>query len=272
MSRYGRIRRTNRRTSYRKKNRTLRSSNILTRKSATAQSRQILALKRKLNKIAYQNRPEVKVWDTAPTATPISFVFNNSALSKTHDAVRMLIPSYGVESSQRIGSSFKILSHVWNCHFRYSNDSTTGFHANMASCAVIRAVVIQFKSEKYMSTGVPPITELFSCGEAQDPASYNLLTVSPYIEGFSNEHRVLYDKMFYLTPDKPVRNMSIRVHPKHNLFNWPDTHGEDASQGTHPELKNYMALYILVSNLKWDTDFKETVNFSCQRKIAFTDS
>lgn len=264
---FGSKRRTNR--TFRKKGRTLRSSNILTRKSASAQSRQILALKRKVNAIAYANRPEVKIWDTGfMSQLPWHRIFNNSAISRTHEALRMYIPDLGSEEGQRIGNTFKVISHQWLCSLRYSNDSATGFHANIPSCAVVRLTVVQFKTDKFDLEGVPPISDIFSYYHTSQEQNYSLITDSPFVPGFSNEHRILYDKKYFLTPDKPIRDVVVNVHPKHNLVNIPvDIHGGDAS-----ESKNVMAMYITVGNLLWDANFKENVDLFVHRKIAYTDS
>lgn len=261
---YGRYRRYNRRgsRSFRRRNSRLSTSKVLTRKSATSQARQILALNRKINNVYRATRPEIKIF----TSITRQCTFTNGVTSSTYQSYILKAPeSNGTNDYQFIGNQLRVkdITFYINCEYNITGNNETSepsFHLGEASHAGLRFIVIRPKSSISSSSGTPSLSQVLTYN-ASSGNDYDLRMISPFAVEFSNNYRLLADVKIPLDVNTPEKSRRVKVRGFTLRFN-----GESANNATYP------IVYVVTSGLHADANFTDQIQCTWAYKIAYTDA
>lgn len=242
------------RRNYRRNRRSLSNRNVFGKTSAKAQSRQIAALRNRVNKVYKICKPEIKTIVTG--AETISYT--SESISSYYRSYPMTFPEQGAADKERVGNFVRVLNGVLYLSCEYFNSSQTGYHNTESSGAQVRVIIGQWKS-KQTPTGIPRISDLFEF-PSNSGANYTQMALSPLKEGISSWASILKDYRFTMTVDRNQKMLKIPFKPRiPYVF-------DDA--GNFP---NCWA-FLVVTGLHYDSDFTETVKITVSDKLVFTDA
>lgn len=235
------------RKGYRKGSARLSSYAIATRTGARAQSRQIYALTRKIRRIERQTRPEFKV-----------FYVNGGAQTPSFTSGTGYVYSLTGTSPNIDGNFARYISATTYFSAVY------GSIANTNNPICFRVVGVQTKSTR--SDNVAPndvfngltisnttFNGAFSGDEAQN--AFN----GPLKEGLARTAKVLFDRKFYLSFQRPNISSKIKCRRLMNYYNSPGTQ-ESMAKGS---INVYVLCYAI-----GQTGYTFDANF----KLVYTDS
>ena len=180
---------------YNRKRSVLSTRNIYANRSAKTQAYQIAALKRRINYVSRQCKPEVKVL----TSDVIVDLFENTL---TYGRYTIIPPIQGTGDDQRIGNSVN----VKNCSFRVLLKSGTGFS--------YRVIIVQSVAPIASTAEAPSISDLLSVttdGSINNRIDTNNCLVSPFKDGITAKYRILRDVKGSTASDQKLLN--IRYYP-----------------------------------------------------------
>lgn len=186
------------------KKRTLSTKNIYANRSAKSQAYQIAALKRRVNYVSRQCKPEIKIMTSAAVSDTFS---SNTAYGK----YRILYPSAGTGEDQRVGNSWN----VKNCSFRvwinknYSQPTGTTY---IDSGTTYRVIIAQTIAPTNPSANIPDLTDFLVSATNNGEA-----IISPFKDGISSSYRILKD--IKGSTDSNEKLLNIRYYPfKHEAI------------------------------------------------------
>lgn len=197
---YGRRRSTYRRKG-RRGHRTLSTRNIFNNKSARAQARQISSLKRRINYVYRQCRPEVKLHEplgptvlTMQADLPSGYAFHRYLIE---------MPDIGPTDNDRIGNSCNVkdVKVYMNMRMGFAEDVAVQLNGTSQTVnTTIRVVAAMFRAG---SDAQPQSNDVFSSLSTltQNAPLYNLNPISPLAEGVSSRFKILCDKRYHLNFD-----------------------------------------------------------------------
>lgn len=243
-----------RKSHYRRRryNKNLTTRNIFSRTKAKQQAKQIYSLRKRVSAISRVLRPEIK---TAITKYD-GFDLDSVAYSSSYVGYCTPLPTYGDQEAQRTGDIITVKNLTWYLSMEYYNSSDTGYHSTESAGTQIRIIVIQSKDPT--TSTIPDLNSILRQSGATG-TDYTLRSVSPFIRGFSEIYRVLYDKGFYITSTK--NQLALTIHTKPANYRW-DT----------DEHSNNVFLYIIPSGLHADANFTEHIHGAIMAKLAYTDA
>lgn len=202
---------------YKRKRSALSNYKIATKTSAKAQSKQIYALKKRVNTIYRMNRPEIRVQQRlgsgAAFQTTTSGVFNFDTVAGG-TVSSAIIPQLGTVVSADTGSApinnfARLRSFSFYGMLQYNAMSAT------SKPVTLRIVIVQTKTTR--SDNVTD-TDIFSSGT--DTNSGFQRVYGPLQVGLSRTCKVLSDKRYVLSYQKP--NVTIRTNLKYLLNYYRD--------------------------------------------------
>ena len=229
----------------------LSTTKILTRTRPKDQAKQILALRSRLNRMQNHIKPDVKKCGFPSS----SFSLDSQMLSSSYQAYSFTLPSLGTEDYQRVGDKIYAKKCKWYINCEYYNTSETGYHDSESAGTPVRVFVVQSKDA--IGNVIPAVSDFLEYA-TYTGAEYTLRAVSPFKNGITNNWKVLYDKLFYLTTDKNQKCLKISVTP--GVLRW-NADG-DVSK---------VLLYICPAGLHNDANFTEYVHGSVGGKLVYTD-
>nr|WDW25918.1 MAG: putative capsid protein [Canine stool-associated circular virus]WDW25920.1 MAG: putative capsid protein [Canine stool-associated circular virus] len=259
---YGR-RRTSRRRYSRSRKGALSNYRIATRTSARAQATQIYSLKRRINAIQRRTRPEIQVNYTAGTlvtnssTTAQSYVWGSSAY----------IPNLGAavaETSTSPQNNFARLQ-SWTGYFTASYSSITATTQPVS----FRLLVVQTRATRAEAFQFADLFN-FVQGSGADLnnaiANTTALTAfsGPLKEGLARTAKVLCDRKFYLSYQRPQISQRISLRRLLNYYKYHVTNpSEDIGKG---------AIYAYIIAYTPQSSGAPTYQFNLNAKLAFTDA
>lgn len=222
------------------KKRTLSTRNIYANRSAKSQAYQIAALKRRVNYVSRQCKPEVKIM----TSSPVSDTFTSWT---EYGKYKVIYPTQGTGEDQRIGNSWN----VRNCSFRVfinKNYSLSTGQTYLDNGTTYRVIIVQTIAPADPTANIPDITDFL------ESASNNYQAiVSPFKDGITSSYRILSDVKGSTVSNEKLLN--IRYHPyKHESID---------PQG----FSRIIYMYVLVS-----TNSIHTAQVNAQHRYVFTDA
>lgn len=227
-----------RRSSYRRKGRrgtrTLSSRNVYLNKGARAQAKQIMALKRKINRVYRATKPEVKIAYTIPeqnrwTDYAVDFVDGNVVpdFSRPESQARIYdfgLPDLGDGDDEMVGNSVNLLPPTAYMNFQIDqlvdNRIANNVVANNFNEYCRANVRCLFFMSKTVMEHFPIIDNIVNVSNATaNPGGgyglygpmYELNTVNPLAPEVSSRYKILKDIRFQLTYDKPVKNLKVKL-------------------------------------------------------------
>lgn len=251
---YGR-RRYYRRRGHRSRKGSLSNYSIATRTSARSQANQIYSLKRRINAIQRRTKPEIKIWQlNGDTITPSGTTAGSASQITTYE------PSISQWHSTIDGSFARLLSYTVYFSARY-----TAYAANTIP-VTFRVVVIQTRatrSEAIAPNDVFNGTNLPATG-ITDANALNALN-GPLATGLARTAKVLYDKKYYLSYQRPQILSTIKLNKLLNYYKVPSG---NAGDGTEQIGKGIIQVFVLAYNPGNVTTYTYDVN----TKLAYTDA
>lgn len=232
------------------RNKTLSARNIYSNKSAKSQSKQIYALKKRINTVYRRTKPEIKVFD----GTNSTYSFDSQTLLNTYKIIPFDGPWKGSEDDNRIGDLIKCLSYTIYFTGEYYNSSNTGYHDSESAGTPFRIIVFQKKTSNNDS---PSIGEILSRTSGSG-ADYTNQAICPLKKGVTEKYKILADRKFTFTINRNQQLKTIKCRP--NNMRW--------------DANNYAnGLYILLisAGLHFDNNFSEFVKGTVMSKLTFTD-
>lgn len=213
-----------RRRIYRRKRSTLSNYKIATKTSAKAQSKQIYALKRRVNRIYRMNKPEVRIQQrlgagvalSTNTAGVLQFD-STSGLGATSAIIPYLGAVYSADTGNAPINNFARMR-TFNLygHLEYSTLATTSQPVTM------RIVIVQTKTTRAEDITVD---DIFASGT--DVSSSFQKVYGPLQLGLSRTCKVLSDKRYILSYQRP--SLTIRTNLKYLLNFYRDRTGASGS-------------------------------------------
>ena len=207
----------------------LSTRNIFGHKGSKSQAKQIYALRKSINKVAKMCKPEVKEVDTD---------FNNRLLGQyfsgtgTPDTVSDYItatpmPSLGTGDDGRIGNVIRLYPMKFKFSLQYgekygtAEGSTIWNIPQLTSHGMqVRLIVVQTKAS--INT-IPTIRDIF---EEYPTSSDNLNTMSNMVQqfkpGITSRFEILYNRVFSVSQDKPMKSKSVVIKPVIRTAQWEE--------------------------------------------------
>ena len=209
---YGR--RSSRRGKARRARRSLSTRRIFSNKSAKAQAAQIYALRKSVNRVRRQCKPEVKVQYTQQTD---GRVFTYQQGFRLTDA-RFNMPniSEGTGDGARIGNLIKLYPLKINTAMYYDEVINTRlgyppFSELQTHGGQIRFIAIQAKAALNEAPNLSDILRQVSFDGQSDSA---MMMRMSFKTGITARFNILKNRIFTLTKDKPVLSTTLKVVPR----------------------------------------------------------
>lgn len=261
------------RSSYRKarrSSRALSTRRIFNNKSAKAQAKQIYALRKSVNSVRRQCRPEIKEFVSAQNTIKAA-AYTSADVNQTYFKLEVPFPQAGTGDEQRIGNMVKIypVKLYLNGLYRMITNSSSGiplYNVISSKGCGMRVVAIQNKIASNIS---PSITSIFDTFETSTNTVLTMANLNnPFKRGITANYNILYDKVFYFNDNKPIQNLKIKVYPKIKHLRWE----QDFS---HP--RGEICFYVMfgglqsTSNTLNEADYNQ-VEFTYWMKLPYTDA
>lgn len=233
-------------------NRKLSARNIFLNKGAKSQAKQIYALKKRVNYISRQNRPETKVFQ----GSSASYSFDSQTILNTYKMFFFDGPAVGTGDNNRTGNFVRSKSLSLCLTGEYYNSSDTGYHNSESSGSPMRVIILQRKKPDNTSPNVDTILSI-SGGSGAD---YTQQAICPLSTGITDRFYVLCDRKYILTNDKNQLLRKITVKPRN--LRYDDTTG----------YSNGFIVLIVSAGLHHDNNFSEFIQGTYSIKYVFTDN
>lgn len=206
---YGRRRSTYRRKG-RRGTRALSTRNIFNNKGARSQANQINSLRKRINYVYRQCKPEIKTIESNPVTLTLKQIPVNG---DPFHLYRIEMPELGVEDNARIGNTCNILdSHIF-MNMRMAWDGDVNYQFNGLGQTVNSTIRIVPFMVKAASDYQPDPYEILPLAVNSSNASqYRLNSVSPFNEGVTAKYQILGDYRYTMRmDDKALINSHIRI-------------------------------------------------------------
>lgn len=251
-------------------NRNLSTRRIFNNKSAKSQAKQIYALRRTVNFVKNQCKPEVKEFITAQNTIKAA-AYTSAEVSQTYFKIEVPFPSPGTGDDQRIGNVVKMLpiTMFLNGLYRTITHSSSGiplYNVLTSKGCGMRVVAIQSKTA---SNNSPSISSIFDTFETSvNPVLTMANLNNPFKRGITAHYNILFDKTYYFNDNKPISNLRFKVYPKLKNLRWEQDF-------THPQ--GEITFYVMFGGLEStsnnlnEADYN-MVEFTYWMKLPYTDA
>lgn len=221
---------------YNRKRSILSTRNIYANRSARNQAYQIAALKRRINYVSKQCKPEVKVL----TSAVVSDTFESAT---AYGKIKVTPPAQGTGEGQRVGNAWN----VKNGSFRilFNKDISSSVQDNGLS---YRIIIAQTVSPTNSTSEVPNITDLLV-----STTNNSQCLVSPFKDGITAKYRILRD----------IKGSTVSNEKLLNIRYYPFKHEELDPSG----YQRMIYIYIFSSSLEG-----HNVSITATNRYVFTDA
>lgn len=237
-----------------RRSRKLSNKYIYGSRSARSQSKQIAALRNRINAVYRKTKPEVKVVSSSPQEFSLT---NSSVLSDSYSVFNITYPTRGAADYNFVGDQIHLVNVKLSLSMEYHNSSTTGYIQNESAGTPVRIIVLQ---DKYPTThsGYLTLDEVLSYS-AYSGAQYTLRATSPFKRGITEHAKICYNRLLYLTTDKNQFSTTL------NLKNF------DNIRWDKDDAVNRIWVYIVPCGLHASAS-TETIEGAFASELAFTDA
>ena len=230
-----------RRSSYRRKgrrgSRTLSTRRIFNNKGAKAQAAQIYALRKSVNRVRRQCKPEVK---------EVEGIYDNRLLAEeelplTPEPWYRLdtpLPALGTDDGERIGNIVKLLPLKFRMTLQYREDFQSQQYPAFAELPQhgiqVRVIAVQSKA---VANSPPILSDILQGVNFAGFLNSSAMMVQPFRRGITARYHILYNKVFSVSKDKPQLARNIKIVPKSKSLRYEDT------SGTQPKGRIYLFVF-----------------------------
>lgn len=216
-----------RRSTYRRKgrrsNRALSTRRIFNNKSAKAQASQIYALRRAVNRVKAQCKPEVKVVET-PIANDV-IGLNNIYVGTTISNVKVYepyVPPPGTGDENRLGNLIKLYPLKINFSSQYKkiiNSVSTPIATKLlGTSGGVRMIVVQSIAAL---ANAPTLTDILESTPTSLADSVGILNM-PFKTGITSRFKILYNKVIYYSENQLIKCKNLKISPSIKHMRWED--------------------------------------------------
>lgn len=230
----------------------LSARRVFGKTSAKAQASQINTLRKRINYVSRQCRPEMKVLYNDAS----SFSFDSQTVMNTYKSFLVPLPSLGSGDNQRVGDFIRIKSLQLNISAEYYNSSDSGYHNTESAGSAYRIIIGQYKQP---TSHVPDISGVLQ-ESSNSGAAYTNQSVCPMITGMTTFCHILFDKSYTISTNKNQVIHKLRVRPRNIRF---QTQNSDV---------NAIWVIILSAGLHHDNNFSEFIKGTYSTKLVYTDA
>lgn len=193
----------------RRGNRTLTPGYIFGNKGAKAQAKQINSLRKRINFVYNQCKPEVKTIESNPVTLTLQ---QNPLNGLPYHLYKVELPELGVEDNARIGNACNLLdSHIFmNMRMAYIGD--VNYQLNGLGQTVNSTIrIVPFMVKSASDTQPDPYEILNLSGIGNIPL-YRMNSIGPFNEGVSAKYHILGDYRYNMSmDDRTLINSKIRI-------------------------------------------------------------
>lgn len=227
--------------------RTLSTRNIYNKRSSKSQANQIYALNKKVRAIARANRPDTHIL----LSDPVTQEFTNSSLATVHKSY-----SSGLTPT---GTYARLLTFKISGTFEYGDNKESFPGIEVPRAGTIRLVIWQSLASK-ASGNVQSIENLIDVSHTG--AGYELNTMRPFREGVTAYVKILYNKVYTVSSEYPVRPFKVRLN---KLMPMRLEIGDSKPRGE-------IYFGFVTSGLHWaNTSYSEHITCNFVTKLAYND-
>nr|QXN75478.1 MAG: capsid protein [Virus sp.] len=230
-----------RRSTYRRKgrrgNRTLSTRRIFANKGARSQAKQIYALRKSVNRVRRQCRPEVK---------EVEGIYDNRLLSEAElpltpepwYRLATPLPELGTDDGQRIGNIVKLLPLKFRMTLQYREDFQSQQYPAFAELPQhgiqVRVIAVQAKA---VADNQPTLEDILDSVHFNGYLNSSAMMVQPFKRGITARYNILYNRVFSVSKDKPQLARSISIVPKIRSLRY------EATSGSQPRGRIYVFVF-----------------------------
>lgn len=262
---YGRRSRRYRRR-YNRNRRALSTTRVLTQTGARAQSKQILALRRRVNTISRMNRPEIKQY----TWLLQDYNFANEFDSKGYQFEWLPPIAAGVSDFQQVGNKIRLANVRIMGQFSYNNNSASGSDVVDPAGGYVRIIVLRNKQSNGYGTEATPDGILNFGTTSGSSSRYQMQVASPFRDGITTMYDIALDYKFPLTQYHSHKMINLNVPLRkggRSVLHMVSTNGSLQSPA------HWFYICVLTSGLTWhSTGPSEYITGNLGVKVAWTDS
>lgn len=262
---YGRRSRRYRRRNNRNR-RALSTTRVLTQTGARAQSKQILALRKRVNYIARRDKPEFKQY----TWLLNDYLFTNEFNNRGYQFQWLPTVVQGVSDFQQIGNKIRLSSVRIMGQFSYNNNASSGSDTVDPAGGYVRIIVLRNKQSNGYNTEITPDGILTYGTTSGSSSNYQMQVASPFRDGITTMYDIALDYKFPLT--------QFRSHKMINL-NVPLRKGGRtvttmiSNNGTLQSPNHWFWIGVVTSGLTWhSTGPQENISGNLGVKVVWTDA
>nr|QXN75474.1 MAG: capsid protein [Virus sp.] len=232
-----------RRSTYRRKgrrgNRTLSTRRIFGNKSAKSQAKQINALKKSINRVYRQCKPEYKLVRTGTENRGFGYDSSTSGSPALVNSViaPIIMPQSGTGDNQRVGNKITIspVTFFLNSQYIHRNQIVGNLYPYSQNPLQSTGLVLRFVAIQSMVplSATPTMAEIFESDyTATNTLSQDLMMMMtmPFKNGITARFKILKDKRYFINEDKPIFAKRIKVKPAIKSLRWED--GSNYPRGT----------------------------------------
>lgn len=240
---------------YSRRGRALRTTNVLTRTSARSQARQIFALNKKVNRLNYLARPEVKIYDNG--VDPYVFDTANEGSLNPQVSSLSFVPFEPTLPTIGYANLYKIRSFNLNINVTYGDNYLQNPGKNASRIFGLRFILVQLLMP---SEQIPSITDILKF----DKARPDINGVVPLRDGVTATVRVISDWRYTLSDQRPVITRRLFFKRMNDIvFNTADLPAV-----VHPS--GGVCLYVIPFGYHLIEGFEQQVHLSMEYKYAYT--
>ena len=254
-----------------KRSRVLSKVNIAANRSARAQSRQLMALSRKVNYLAKVNKPEIRV-----KFTNFNFTLTNSSLATNFYQMSTLSPWSQTYTGDDAATTQNELEGNFNrCKgislkliTEYGNDFTGDESDNQLSASYRLLIVQERVSKLATEAGVTnyAVADIFDMTSSTTSSDTNI--TMPLVSGIGSKFKILFSKCYTIHKFHPTHQHNIYI-PAKRCINFVRQKNITSSS---PSAKGRVYAFVLCGGLHYDTTHISRINFAGTLKIAYTDN
>lgn len=252
-------------------NRALSTRRIFNNKSAKSQAKQIYALRRTINYVKKQCKPEVKVCETETQHDMIGLnnIYPNQTISN-FKLYEPYLPNLGTNDYSRIGNLISAYALKINFSSQYKkiiNSVSTPIATKLlGTSGGVRIIVLQSKSAL---NNPPTLTDILESTPTSLNDSVAILNM-PFKTGITARYHILYNKITYYSENQLIKCKNIKLQPAERSLRWEDGY-------THPSGKFWVFLiaggFSFVDVGSGDTPYDYDVcDYSIKFEIPFSDA
>lgn len=217
---------------------TLSTRNIYANRSSRSQAYQIAALKRRINYVSKQCKPEVKVLSS-------DVIIDSFSDNTSYGKIKVMPPEQGTGENQRVGNSWNVKNGSFKLLINKDIASGSELQDNGLS---YRVIIVQTVAPTNSASNVPDASNLLL-----NTANVSQCLVSPFKDGITAKYRVIKD----------VKSSTVSSEKLLNIRYYPFKH-EELDPSGHQRM---IYIYVFTSS-----NISHIVSITATNRYVFTDA